>query len=66
MIGLYMAVMMLFFGWSVPAGVLVYWVTSSVLQLVQQYAVVRAYSGKEVGKQWNERSSKRALRWRRR
>ncbi|MCL4078185.1 YidC/Oxa1 family membrane protein insertase [Coriobacteriia bacterium Es71-Z0120] len=50
MIGLYMAVMMLFFGWSVPAGVLVYWVTSSVLQLVQQYALTRAYSEKEVEK----------------
>ncbi|MBC7265466.1 MAG: YidC/Oxa1 family membrane protein insertase [Anaerosomatales bacterium] len=50
MIGLYMAVMMLFFGWSVPAGVLVYWVTSSILQIAQQYAVVRVYSEKEVAK----------------
>jgi len=46
-IGLYMAAMMLFFGWSVPAGVLVYWVTSSILQVAQQYIVTRAYSTKE-------------------
>lgn len=36
MIGLYMGVMMLFFGWSAPAGVLLYWDTSSVWQVVQQ------------------------------
>lgn len=50
MIGLYMSVMMLFFGWSVPAGVLVYWVTSSALQLAQQYAVTRTTTEKEVAK----------------
>ncbi len=36
MIGAYMGVMMLFFGWSAPAGVLLYWDTSSVWQIVQQ------------------------------
>jgi YidC/Oxa1 family membrane protein insertase len=34
--GSYMAVMMLYFGWISPAGVLVYWVTSSAWQVVQQ------------------------------
>lgn len=36
MIGMYMGVMMLFFGWSAPAGVLLYWDTSSIWQVVQQ------------------------------
>lgn len=36
MIGAYMGVMMLFFGWSAPAGVLLYWDVSSVWQVVQQ------------------------------
>ena len=34
--GSYMAVMMLWFGWISPAGVLLYWVTSSAWQVVQQ------------------------------
>ena len=34
--GSYMAIMMLWFGWISPAGVLVYWVTSSAWQVVQQ------------------------------
>ncbi len=46
-IGLYMSVMMLFFGWSVPAGVLVYWVTSSALQIMQQYVTMRVYARAE-------------------
>jgi YidC/Oxa1 family membrane protein insertase len=36
MIGLYMAVMMLFFGWSSPAGVLLYWDASSIWGVAQQ------------------------------
>lgn len=36
MIGLYMAVFMLFMGWTAPAGVLLYWDTSSLLGIVQQ------------------------------
>ena len=34
--GAVMAVMMLFFGWSVPAAVLLYYVTSSLWQVIQQ------------------------------
>lgn len=47
-IGLYMAVMMLWFGWITPGGVLVYWVVSSVLQIVQQQATL-AYIKKSEG-----------------
>jgi len=36
MIGAYMGVMMLFFGWSAPAGVLLYWDISSVWGVAQQ------------------------------
>jgi len=36
MIGLYMAVFMLFIGWSSPAGVLLYWDVSSLLGIAQQ------------------------------
>lgn len=34
--GLYMGAMMLFFGWSAPAGVLLYWDVSSVWGIAQQ------------------------------
>jgi YidC/Oxa1 family membrane protein insertase len=34
--GTYMALMMLYFGFITPAGVLIYWVTSSAWQVVQQ------------------------------
>ena len=36
MIGAYMAVLMLFFGWSAPAGVLLYWDVSSIWGVAQQ------------------------------
>ena len=36
MIGGYMAIFMLFFGWSAPAGVLLYWDVSSIWGVVQQ------------------------------
>lgn len=36
MIGLYMAVLMLFFGWKAPAGVLLYWDISSIWGVAQQ------------------------------
>lgn len=36
MIGLYMAVFMLFFGWTAPAGVLLYWDLSSMWGVAQQ------------------------------
>lgn len=40
MIGGYMAVLMLFFGWSAPAGVLLYWDLSSVWGIGQQQATM--------------------------
>ncbi len=40
-IGMYMAVMMLYFGWITPSGVLLYWVTSSILQLAQQQLTLK-------------------------
>lgn len=36
MIGAYMGIMMLFFGWSAPAGVLLYWDISSLWGVAQQ------------------------------
>ena len=36
-----MAIMMLFFGWSVPAAVLLYYVTSSLWQVVQQKVITQ-------------------------
>lgn len=48
MIGLYMAIMMLWFGWISPAGVLLYWVTSSVLQVAQQQYSLRTYKRHEL------------------
>lgn len=42
-----MAVMMLYFGWISPAGVLLYWVTSSVIGLVQQQITLKYYAQKE-------------------
>ena len=46
-IGLVMAAMMLYFGWISPAGVLLYWVTSSLLGIVQQQLQIRYYSQHE-------------------
>jgi len=42
-IGIYMGVLMLWFGWITPAGVLVYWVTQSLLQVAQQQLTIRYY-----------------------
>lgn len=42
MIGAYMAIFMLYFGWVSPAGVLLYWVTSSIWGLAQQQLTVKA------------------------
>ncbi len=39
--GAVMAVMMLFFGWSVPAAVLLYYVTSSLWQVIQQKVITQ-------------------------
>jgi YidC/Oxa1 family membrane protein insertase len=40
MIGAYMAVVMLFFGWSAPAGVLLYWDVSSLWGIAQQQVMM--------------------------
>jgi len=40
--GFSMAAMMLFFGWGMPAGVLLYWDTSSVIGIVQQWFTQKA------------------------
>lgn len=41
MIGAYMAVVMLFFGWTAPAGVLLYWDVSSIWGVAQQQIMMR-------------------------
>lgn len=48
MIGMYMGVMMLVFGWLTPAGVLVYWVTQSIIQVIQQQITISYYKSHEV------------------
>jgi YidC/Oxa1 family membrane protein insertase len=42
MIGLVMAVVMLTFGWTAPAGVLIYWDASSIWGLAQQQIILGA------------------------
>jgi YidC/Oxa1 family membrane protein insertase len=42
MIGAYMAIVMLWFGWSAPAGVLLYWDVSSIWGVAQQQATMKA------------------------
>ena len=41
MMGAVMSIMMLFFGWGVPAAVLLYYVTSSLWQVVQQKVITQ-------------------------
>lgn len=48
-IGLYMAIFMLYIGWISPAGVLLYWVTSSAWQVVQQQITIKYYSTSDEG-----------------
>jgi YidC/Oxa1 family membrane protein insertase len=43
----YMSIMMVWFGFISPAGVLIYWVTSSAWQVVQQVLTQRALAAKE-------------------
>lgn len=45
--GAIMAVMMLYFGWISPAGVLLYWVTSSLIGIVQQQLILKYYARSE-------------------
>jgi YidC/Oxa1 family membrane protein insertase len=41
MMGVMMGVMMVWFGWSVPAAVLLYYVTSAIWQVIQQQVVTK-------------------------
>jgi YidC/Oxa1 family membrane protein insertase len=45
--GMYMSIFLLYIGWISPAGVLVYWVTSSMWQMGQQYVTLRAIAHEE-------------------
>lgn len=45
--GIVMGVMMLWFGWSVSAGVVLYWVTSSFLGVLQQVIQTRVYKAQK-------------------
>lgn len=46
MIGSYMSVVMLWFGWISPAGVLIYWVSSSLIGVAQQAILQKALSSR--------------------
>lgn len=46
-VGAIMAAMMLYFGWISPAGVLVYWVTSSLIGIGQQQLILKYYARSE-------------------
>ncbi|MHB8842143.1 MAG: YidC/Oxa1 family membrane protein insertase [Candidatus Aquicultor sp.] len=46
--GLYMVPLMVFFAWSLPAGVLIYWVTTNIWTIAQQYVTLRLAKTAEV------------------
>ena len=46
MMGIMMGVMMVWFGWSVPAAVLLYYVTSAIWQVIQQQVVTKRVTEK--------------------
>ncbi len=46
--GLYMVPLMVFFAWSLPAGVLIYWVTTNIWTIAQQYVTLRIAKTSEV------------------
>jgi len=46
--GLYMVPLMVFFAWSLPAGVLIYWVTTNIWTIAQQYITLRLAKTSEV------------------
>ena len=56
--GAVMAVMMLFFGWSVPAAVLLYYVTSAIWQVVQQQVITNRVMEKAKAEAEAEAASK--------
>lgn len=45
-VGMYMSVMMLWFGWISPAGVLLYWISSSLFGAAQQVILQKALASK--------------------
>lgn len=47
--GLYMVPLMVFFAWSLPAGVLIYWITTNIWTIAQQYVTLRIGKTSEVG-----------------
>ena len=58
MMGVMMGAMMVWFGWSVPAAVLLYYVTSAIWQVIQQQVVTKrviAKAKEEVEAQMGER-----------
>lgn len=45
--GVVMAVMMLWIGWSAPAGVMLFWVTSSLIGIAQQMIILKVEKNKD-------------------
>ncbi len=64
MIGAYMAVVMLWFGWSAPAGVLLYWDVSSIWGVAQQQIMMasmkRSHADDEIVQEQPSKSKKKS------
>ena len=64
MIGAYMAVVMLWFGWSAPAGVLLYWDVSSIWGVAQQQIMMasmkRSHAEDEIVQEPSPKSKKKS------
>ena len=64
MIGAYMAVVMLWFGWSAPAGVLLYWDVSSIWGVAQQQIMMssmkRSHAEDEIVQEQSPKSKKKS------
>lgn len=58
MMGSIMSIMMLWFGWSVPSAVLLYYVTSSTWQVIQQKLITQRVMEREKAKAEAEAASK--------
>jgi YidC/Oxa1 family membrane protein insertase len=61
-IGMTMAVMFLYFGWVTPAGVLLYWVTSSAIGIAQQQIQLRMLKHADTAEAAAAAEAKRALK----
>lgn len=61
-IGATMAVMFLYFGWITPAGVLLYWVTSSAIGVAQQQIQLGVLKRAEAEEQKSAEESKKAAK----